>query len=829
MAAIPAAAAATASTFTVGTVASFAAQVSISYLIGRLAAQDGPRLDNKAAAGGDYGIPMARAYGSAVRVTGAFIAQANIRETTHKVEDHSEIAGAIGGAATGFMIGGPVGAVIGGVAGALLGFAAPDQKYYTYSDTFALFLLDRTNADPITGVLKMWANGKLIFNSSVTSVVSESLDGDGKLIRRKYGKNKYFKSLTIYGGHTDQTLDPILASKVAETGAYPFSALAVFEDLQLAPFGNSVPPIEGLVSVIPGETMADAAEAIALAAGIDPLRDLSTTALIGDALQGYLIAGESSCWDALKPLLPVFGVDAAEVSGQIRFYRRSQSMRATIPPEEMGAHYYGDTPPPKYLFARNSDLDLPRETSLTFIDPTRDYQTNTMTSRRTEGNAASNVTVSIPVVMSASEGASVAALMHWDAWLGRTGVSFTLTDAWNGLAVGVAYALTIADEIVPYRIKRRVRGVNGIIEVEAVSDETVTYTAAEEGTSGTIPEEEDTEFPDTRLILMDMPILEDAHDDYGHYVVMGASAGGWTRGRVDVSTDGVNFVSIIDQPFDAIMGDVTGTLAEGTTTGLDDTLDTTTVLTVVLLNELMELESVTDDQLDLFANFAYVGKDGLGEYLQFKTATHISGSTWELTDLRRGRKGTDHAIGTHTSGEEFALLGGAGVFRIVYSDTSVWGDTQTFRGVTLHQDEADADTQTFDNTGEGKRPYSPVNVEGTWDGSNNLDITWDSRSRLNVGGLGIDDNAEWDIEITSGAGRSDTVVVESYTYTAADQITDGITPGDSIAGRVRQTSDVNDGRWRNFLLLGPDDSWELEDDLTPYHLEDGTTPLELEA
>jgi hypothetical protein len=26
----------------------------------------------------------------------------------------------------------------------------------------------------------------------------------------------------------------------------------------------------------------------------------------------------------------------------------------------------------------------------------------------------------------------------------------------------------------------------------------------------------------------------------------------------------------------------------------------------------------------------------------------------------------------------------------------------------------------FTNTGEGKRPYSPVNVTGSWDGSNNL-------------------------------------------------------------------------------------------------------------
>ena len=39
-----------------------------------------------------------------------------------------------------------------------------------------------------------------------------------------------------------------------------------------------------------------------------------------------------------------------------------------------------------------------------------------------------------------------------------------------------------------------------------------------------------------------------------------------------------------------------------------------------------------------------------------------------------------------------------------------------------------ADDVAFTNTGEGKRPYSPVNVEGSWDGSNNLTVTFDSVS-----------------------------------------------------------------------------------------------------
>lgn len=761
-------------------IALFVINIAASYLLSRLTAPDGPRLKDLDATGGDYGVPMSRGYGEKIRAPGIFIAQADIEETKHKSG-----GGLLNTIGLGFVAG-------------LIG-----PKYYTYSvPAMALLLLDRTNDDPIEGIEKLSANGKLIFKASESDIHSEHFGTDGKLVRRKYLKNKYFKSLALYTGHTEQFVDPILEEHLDEDGAYPFSALIVLEDFQLADFGNSIPSFEGLVQVKSDQTLADIAEAICAAAGIDHLRDISSTALVNNSARGYLIDKESTCWDALKPLMPVFGVDAAEVSGQIRFYRRSQSMRATIPTDDLGAHAFGDSPPEKFLFKRSPDLTLPQQTTLNFIDLGRNYQPNSAAAQRAEGNAQSNVSITLPLVLTADEAASATALMHWDAWLGRTELAFTLTDAWLGLEAGVAYGFPVAGEVVPYRVTRRARGANGIIEVNALSDESVSYTASVAGSSGTIPPDDSTLFADTRLILLDMSILEDDHDDYGFYIAVGDEADGWPRAIIQASTDGVTFEDIADVDESAVMGDVTGTLAAGTTTGLDDTLDTTSVLTVVLLHDGMQLESATDDELDEGKNLSFVGKDGLGEYLQFKTATFVSGSTWQLTNLRRGRRGTDFAISTHASGEEFVLVDSIGVFRVT-QPLADWGDLRYFRGVTLHQDEADAAIVDFTNTGEGKRPYSPVNVEGAWDGSNNLTITWDSRSRLDVGGLGIDDNAEWDIEFFGGTGHSETVVAETATFSAAEQTAAGLTPGDTVTGRVRQTSDVNDGRWRDFEIIGP--------------------------
>jgi hypothetical protein len=322
MAQVPAAVASTATASIGAQVGSFVVNLGANYLLGRLAAQDGPRLGNLSAAGGEYGVAMPKLFGEKVRCTGIFIAQADIKETRHTVEDYSEIVGALTGAVQGFMVGGPVGAVVGAVIGGLLGAATPNQHYYTYSDTFALLLADRFGDDPIEGINKMWAAGKVIF-AGTEPVVAQTFDGAGRLVMKKWGKNKFFKSLTLHTGADVQALDPVLGSVLGETSGYPFTAYVTFEDLQLMAWGNSVPAVDVLTSVATGQTVAGTVERIAGAAGIDTKRDISTLALVDRVNRGYSITSETSCWDAIKPLLPAFGVDAAEVSG------RSASSSAT--------------------------------------------------------------------------------------------------------------------------------------------------------------------------------------------------------------------------------------------------------------------------------------------------------------------------------------------------------------------------------------------------------------------------------------------------------------------------------------------------------------------
>lgn len=753
-------------------------QAAISYVFSRMTQPDGPRLKDLEASGGEYGVSMPRAFGDAVRSPGIFIAMDDIKETKHKVKDGSALFG-------------------------LVGLLLPNPKYYTYSVTLAQMLLDRLGDDPIEGVDMAWANGKLIFNVAESAVVSESYGSDGKLIRRKYGKNKYFKSLTLYAGHDEQGVDPVLAATVSEDGSYPFIAYVVIEDLQLADFGNGPPTIDYLVRVKAGQTLAEFAEVVCATGGIVHDRNMSSTALTAHHLRGYVINGQSTCWDAIKPLLPVFGVDAAEVGGQIRFYRRSQSMRSTISLDAMGGHAFGDEPPEKIRFKRNFDQGLPKATSINFIDPARDYGKNTATAERSEGDAKSNIEVTLPVVMTPDEAASAAALMHWDAWLGRTEAKFTLTDRWLPLAAGLAYGVPTGNDIVPYRITMRRRGDNGLIEVEAVSDEAVTYSARVEGSSGAPPDRPTTLLPDTTMVLMDMPILSDEHDDYGFYIVLGDGGPDWQWATIEASSDGITYSPLGASDDSAVTGEISGIVPAGPTDGLDDTLDEATVVTVVLAHDGLSLDPATDGELDTGANLCFIGLGGAGEYLQFKTVSKIAPRIWELSGLRRGRRGTDHAIGGHGANEQFALLTGDGIFRAMTS-LAQWGDAYQLRAVSLNQDADDAEVYPFANSGEGKRPFSPIELTDSWDVDFNLSATFVHRARMIAGGLGIDDNFEFEIQITNASPvRTIVVTTEAFDYSAVDQEADGLFAGATVIGRVRQTSDVNDGRWRTFTFHGP--------------------------
>lgn len=194
-----------------------------------------------------------------------------------------------------------------------------------------------------------------------------------------------------------------------------------------------------------------------------------------------------------------------------------------------------------------------------------------------------------------------------------------------------------------------------------------------------------------------------------------------------------------------------------------------------------------------------LGVHGRWEVCQYMTATLTATNTYTLSGLLRGRRGTEWVQGLHAAGERFVLVNAQSWHR-PNPGTAQIGLARLFKGVTFRASLASATAQSFTNSAVGLKPYAPVQLTGTRDGSNNLTINWIRRSR--IGGewrdfvnIPVGETSElYDVEIySSGAFTTllrtfSSLTTPTASYTAAQQSADGYTPGNTIYMRVFQIS-----------------------------------------
>jgi hypothetical protein len=154
--------------------------------------QQGPRLGDLKLQASSYGAPIPVVYG-AVRVAGNVIWASEIRETATTTSE-------------------------GGKGG-------PEVETTTY--TYAVDVAISIGEGELVGVSRMWANNQLVANFSTTNT-------------------DIAESVVFYSGTETQLPDPTMeaALGVGRVPAYRGQAYIVFENLQLADYGNRVPNFE---------------------------------------------------------------------------------------------------------------------------------------------------------------------------------------------------------------------------------------------------------------------------------------------------------------------------------------------------------------------------------------------------------------------------------------------------------------------------------------------------------------------------------------------------------------------------------------------------------
>lgn len=614
---------------------------------------EGPRLKDLQVSTSSYGQPIPRHFGR-VRTAGTII------WATDLIENRETASG---------------------------GKGQPKSTTFSYSASFAIALSSR----PITGIGKIWA--------------------DGNLLRGPDGALSSPGTLRIYYGAGDQPVDPLIAA--AEGSRAPAcrgTAYVVFDNLELADFGNRIPALTFEVFADTGEL--SGADMIG---GLDLAVDASATfpKLVGYSHESGSVRSMLATLDNVYPL-------ACNIDGPgLRIASRATASGASVPVLSEPASMM-DVENPREPGDDSSHRRVTRSTpaarALRYYDIDRDYQPGM---QRAAGRAddGQSRTLEFPGTLAAADAAKLA-----DNAV-RNARSLRETIRWRVAEIDPAIA--------PGSIVR-VPGHTGLWLVESWewTEAGVEFDLSRAPPAPSATISADAGNPVLPPIQLPWPTWFMAFElpwdgrgssaDRTIYTATSAGGANW-RGASLYRVDGMAL-----QPVGtagrarSTVGTIVGDLA----LSLALRFESAAWVQVELLAEDMVLQSASLEAIAGGANRIYCG----GEIIQFAHATQTGPQSWRLDGLLRGRGGTEAiALRGHPAQTPFVLLDDT----IERLDPAVIPADGSVELAAIGRFDDEPVYASIENIRIGRKPLMPVHprVAKRIDGS--VDLSWTRRARGN--------------------------------------------------------------------------------------------------
>jgi hypothetical protein len=614
------------------------------------------------------------------------------------------------------------------------GKGQPKTVNYSYSANFAVALSGR----PILAVRRIWA--------------------DGKLLRGAAGDFKTATGYRLHLGGEDQDVDPLIAAVegAGEAPAYRGVAYAVFEDFQLADYGNRIPSLTFEVEADSGRL-----SLCAVAAELAGLQSIGES----PALAGYAAGGDSvrAAISALAQLEPLSLIDDGEGPA---LAAGGGGPPAAIAESELGASAPGAGGRSEWL--RRSGDSVPAESTLAYYDPALDYQTGLQRASR-PGPALVGDRQAVAASLDAATAKGLAAGRLDRLWAARRTGRLSL--GWSRLGLAAGRRILVGERPGRWKIERWTLD-RMVLSIEVAGVPAAAADAGGRASPGRPVDQPDLIHGPTTLHLLDLPALGD--DLPSRPRLLAAAAGaepGWRRAELIASFDGGTSWTAAGSTAPAAVLGVALDAPAGAGSAL---FDANGRVEVELLNAAMWLESRSDSALADGANLALLGD----ELIQFGRADPLGGRRFRLSRLLRGRRGTEWATGLHSPGEAFVLIESESLAAVEAPLGSVGGEARV-----IAQGLGDPDGALAARTvaGEAMRPPAPVHLRADRLATGDLALSWTRRSRsgwvwLNGSDTPLGEESESYRLTLTGAGfqRSATTSAAAYLYTAAQQAADGL-------------------------------------------------------
>ncbi len=513
--------------------------------------------------------------------------------------------------------------------------------------------------------------------------------------------------------------------------------------------------------------------------------DLSVSQ-VTDQVEGYVINNQITIRNAVEILQQGYFFDTVESDGILKFVNRGGTVNVEIPENDLVPSGNADNSN-IFEISRTQEVDLPKRVNVVYINRLYNYQNATQYSQREMTESRQILTLDMPIVFADQVAKTIADVTLFTEWVSRTKYSFDLPTRYIDIEPADVLAVTVSGVTHRMRVISVHMKSHGLITISAVADDVSTYDFYTSPGQGATQTAGNNAIPATELEILDLPAFPGNDADKGilRYAGVGVSAG-WNGAAVYRSDDGGgSYNRITDIPAPSVIGTAQDVLATGTCHVFDEE----NTVTVSLFGT-GELQSITELAMLNGANAAVLGN----EILQFKTATLIEPGKYTLSYLLRGRLGTEWAVGTHAVSERFVLLDGSITSQIVAN--SLIGLSRSYKPVSFGSTLSAAVAEDFTYGGVALKPYSPVHVAGSRDGSGNLSISWVRRTRL--GGHWQDSvdvplseaSEAYEVDIMNGGSvvRTISATIQSCDYSATDQTTDFGSPQATVTVRVYQLS-----------------------------------------
>ncbi|MDD3287431.1 MAG: phage tail protein, partial [Alphaproteobacteria bacterium] len=471
--------------------------------------------------------------------------------------------------------------------------------------------------------------------------------------------------------------------------------------------------------------------------------EYDVSALADVPLDGYVLDDQMSAAAALAPLQVYEPFDLVESDAVLKAVKRSNSSVVSIPYSEARAvPEEGSKIPPVIERSRAQELDLPVEVVVDYLDASRDYEVGSQRARRqaTRG-ARSKEKVSLPIVCTAAKAKQIAEKGLFTAWAERESVKICWSRKW--LALDPGDVVDLGNGLM------RVMSINlnkGVLEAKGVlvPASAVTSSASADGGLKTAYCSQD--IVSSHLYLMDMPLIRTEDDQPGVYVAVSGNPG-WPGGSLWRSADGVSYSSIAGFGSPAVSGIATTLLPDQSSCYMD----CASVVGVQLMQG--SLSSCSSVELMNGANVAVLGC----EIIQFKTAVLKAPGFYEISNLLRGRRGTEGETSSHAVGERFVVLT-QGTVQFLPALLTDRNRLCFFRALSNGQELGGAWDVEFTYGLKTLQPLAPAHLEGRRASGvgSDLTVSWKRRARKNGDWIDnvdvpLDEPVElYDVEIMNG-------------------------------------------------------------------------------